>query len=194
MNTQDETGNVDGAEETSQTVATCTVVPTPPTPSRVKKPFDGRVLPDAEILAKQVRIKTVKGDIVFELLPAEAPCAVSNFVTLIKQGYYDGLVFHRVVPGFVIQGGDPVGDGTGGPGYRFGDEPVKLSYDKGIVAMANAGPNTNGSQFFVMLESQYLPPQYTIFGRVLAGQDVVDKIQMGDVMESVTIEPIKTAS
>jgi len=194
MNTQDETAGTGLSGETQATTPTCKVYPTPPVPARVKKAYDGTVLPDGEIVSKQVRIKTAKGDIVFELFPGEAPCTVSNFVTLAKQGFYDGLTFHRVVPGFVIQGGDPLGDGSGHPGYRFDDEPVKLPYDKGIVAMANSGPNTNGSQFFVMLESQYLPPQYTIFGNVLEGMAVVEKIEMGDVMESVTIESTKTAS
>lgn len=102
------------------------------------------------------------------------------------------MTFHRVVPGFVIQGGDPSGNGTGGPGYTFDDEPVTLKYDKGIVAMANAGPNTNGSQFFIMLEDNpTLPPNYTIFGKVIKGQDVVSSIQVGDVMKKVTIVDLK---
>lgn len=149
------------------------------------------VLPDAEVSQKIVRLKTTKGEIVFELLPTEGPKAASNFVYLATKKFYDGLTFHRVVPGFVIQGGDPLGNGTGGPGYQFQDDPVRLSYDKGIVAMANAGPNTNGSQFFIMLDENPLPPSYSVFGRVLSGQDVVSKIQMGDVMTTVTIEDKK---
>jgi len=98
------------------------------------------------------------------------------------------LTFHRREKGFVIQGGDPNGNGTGGPGYKFVDEPVTREYDRGIVAMANAGPNTNGSQFFIMLANNPLPKQYTIFGKVISGLDVVDKIKVGDVMELVTIE------
>jgi cyclophilin family peptidyl-prolyl cis-trans isomerase len=123
-----------------------------------------------------------------ELNPAEAPQTVNNFVTLARDGFYDGVTFHRVVPGFVIQGGDPTGTGRGGPGYRFNDEPVRRSYKAGTVAMANAGPNTNGSQFFICLEDQPgLPPNYTIFGDVTSGMNVVRSIRQGDVIESVTI-------
>src|SRR3989344_3939168 len=122
----------------------------------------------------------------------EATQAASNFIFLADDKFYDGLTFHRVVPGFVIQGGDPLGNGTGGPGYRFADEPVKRKYDKGIVAMANSGPDTNGSQFFIMLEDNPgLPPNYTIFGKVTKGLDVVGKIAVGDMMETVTIAPLK---
>lgn len=145
------------------------------------------VLPEAERLNKQATIETAKGVIVFDLLP-DAPLTASNFITLANGGYFDGLTFHRVVPDFVIQGGDPSGNGTGGPGYKFIDEPVKRAYDPGIVAMANSGPNTNGSQFFIMLpNSQGLPPQYTIFGKVVEGMDVVSNIAVGDVMTKVTI-------
>jgi cyclophilin family peptidyl-prolyl cis-trans isomerase len=146
------------------------------------------VLPENQIANREIRIKTDKGDIVFKLYEQEAPKTVSNFVYLAKGGYYDGLTFHRVEPGFVIQGGDPNGNGTGGPGYQFEDEPVKRPYTRGIVAMANAGPNTNGSQFFVMLADTPLPPNYTIFGEVTSGMDVVDQIRVGDVMRSVMVE------
>jgi cyclophilin family peptidyl-prolyl cis-trans isomerase len=163
---------------------------TPPTPAARPRPtsFPG-VLPKDEIQGMQARLETTKGTIVFELLDGEAPKTVSNFVALTKSGYYDGLTFHRVVPGFVIQGGDPSGNGTGGPGYKFEDEPVTLDYDAGIVAMANAGPDTNGSQFFIVLEDQpTLPKNYTIFGRVTVGMDVVRKIKVGDRMTTVAIE------
>lgn len=137
----------------------------------------------------KVLLKTNKGDIKLELNPAEAPMTVNNFIVLARDGYYDGLKFHRVVEGFVIQGGDPTGSGSGGPGYRFQDEPVKRRYRAGTLAMANAGPNTNGSQFFICLEDQpNLPPLYTIFGDTISGMDVVRKIRQGDVMESVTVE------
>ena len=137
----------------------------------------------------KVLIKTNKGDIQLELNPAEAPMTVNNFVVLARDGYYDGVTFHRVVPGFVIQGGDPTGTGAGGPGYKFKDEPVKRRYRAGTVAMANAGPNTNGSQFFICLEDQpTLPPAYTIFGDTISGMDVVRKIGKGDVIQSVTVE------
>jgi peptidyl-prolyl cis-trans isomerase B (cyclophilin B) len=150
--------------------------------------FQG-ALPAEKISGKLARIKTEKGDIVFELYDATAPITVSNFVYLAEGGYYNGLTFHRREEGFVIQGGDPKGNGTGGPGYRFQDElDDPYQYDRGIVAMANAGPSTNGSQFFIMLESVPLPKNYTIFGRVISGMDVVDKIQIGDRMTSVTIE------
>ncbi len=163
--------------------------PTPAvtTPNRTNLSFPG-VLPEAETKNKLIRIKTAKGDIVFELLPEEGPKAVSNFVYLVKNRYYDGLGFHRREEGFVIQGGDPNGNGTGGPGYKFEDDSVKLPYSRGIVAMANAGPNTNGSQFFIMLGDTGLPPLYSVFGRVVQGLDVVDKITVGDAMTSVTIE------
>jgi cyclophilin family peptidyl-prolyl cis-trans isomerase len=136
-----------------------------------------------------VIIKTNKGDIHLQLDPAEAPMTVNNFVALARDGYYDGVTFHRVVPRFVIQGGDPMGTGSGGPGYKFNDEPVRRPYKAGTVAMANAGPNTNGSQFFICLEDQpSLPPNYTIFGDTVSGMDVVRNIRVGDVMQSVTIE------
>jgi cyclophilin family peptidyl-prolyl cis-trans isomerase len=134
-------------------------------------------------------IKTNKGDIHLQLNPQEAPLTVNNFVALARDGFYDGVIFHRVVPGFVIQGGDPTGTGRGGPGYRFKDEPVRRPYKAGTVAMANAGPDTNGSQFFICLEDQpNLPPNYTIFGDTIDGMDVVHSIKVGDVMQSVTIE------
>lgn len=146
------------------------------------------VLSETELTGKKAVIVTGKGNIEFEIYP-EASKAASNFIFLTKDGFYNGLKFHRVVPGFVIQGGDPVGNGTGGPGYKFEDEPVTLNYNKGIVAMANSGPNTNGSQFFIMLEDNpTLPKNYTIFGKVISGQEVVDKIVVGDVMGKVSIE------
>lgn len=162
------------------------------TPTMTNEPlaFPG-ILPDAEVNNKIVRIKTTKGEIVFEVLASEGPRAASNFVYLANKTFYNGLTFHRVEPGFVIQGGDPLGNGTGGPGYSFQDDPVKLPYKKGIVAMANAGPNTNGSQFFIMLGDTPLPPAYSIFGRVISGQEVVDQIAVGDVMTSVTVEDKK---
>jgi len=140
-----------------------------------------------EIKGKKVRIKTVKGDIVFGLFE-NSPIASSNFIFLAGEKFYDGLTFHRREEKFVIQGGDPQGNGTGGPGYRFDDEVVTGDYKRGIVAMANAGPNTNGSQFFIMLADAPLPKNYTIFGQVIEGIEVVDQIAIGDVMERVTIE------
>lgn len=150
--------------------------------------FPGK-LPDDRIVNKKVKLETSKGIIEFELYPADAPKTVSNYIYLAEEGYYDGLVFHRVVPGFVIQGGDPNGTGAGGPGYKFADEPVTKEYTQGIVAMANSGPDTNGSQFFIMLEdNSTLPKDYTIFGKVTSGLEVVKQIEVGDVMNKVSIE------
>jgi cyclophilin family peptidyl-prolyl cis-trans isomerase len=122
-------------------------------------------------------LHTNLGDITLELAPGRAPITVNNFVFLAGEGYYDGVVFHRVVPGFVIQGGDPTGTGRGGPGYKFRDELEGLGkYTRGTLAMANAGPNTNGSQFFICLADVGLPHAYTIFGSTTAGMEVVDAI------------------
>jgi cyclophilin family peptidyl-prolyl cis-trans isomerase len=126
------------------------------------------------------KIETTVGVIEIELLDDAAPKTVENFVTLAKKGFYDGVIFHRVVPGFVIQGGDPDGTGMGGPGYKFDDEPVTMGYARGTVAMANSGPNTNGSQFFICLDDlASLPPKYTIFGTVTSGLATVDAIAKG---------------
>jgi cyclophilin family peptidyl-prolyl cis-trans isomerase len=142
---------------------------------------------------------------VLELYPKDAPKTVENFTSLIEKGFYNGLIFHRVINGFMIQGGDPTGTGMGGPGYKFDDElnpnspSYKTGYQKGVLAMANAGPNTNGSQFFIMLKDTPLPHLYTIFGRVISGQEIVDaignvKTDSNDrpteqvVMEKVTLE------
>ena len=153
-------------------------------------------------------IQTNKGTIRFELLESDAPKTTENFILLAQKGYYNGVIFHRVIQGFMIQGGDPTGTGRGGQsawGGRFDDEinsssPVyKRGYKAGTVAMANAGPNTNGSQFFIMHVDYSLPPQYTIFGRVTEGQNVVDAIASTPAdsndrpkspitMEKVTIE------
>ena len=134
---------------------------------------------------RTARIETNKGTIRFELLEDESPKTTENFIKLAERGYYDGVIFHRVIKGFMIQGGDPTGTGRGGEsawGGRFNDEINRLSelyqgaYAQGTVAMANAGPNTNGSQFFIMHADYALPPSYTKFGRVIEGQDIVDEI------------------
>jgi peptidyl-prolyl cis-trans isomerase B (cyclophilin B) len=177
------------AVSTTTTNSTNTSVTSPVSTSTYSSPG---ILSAEEIQNKQIRITTAKGDIVFELYPDTAPLAVSNFVYLTKQGYYNGLTFHRREEGFVIQGGDPLGNGRGGPGYKFADElNDSYKYDRGIVAMANAGPNTNGSQFFVMLADVPLNKAYTIFGKVVEGLDVVDQIEVGDVMTTVTVEDKK---
>lgn len=151
-----------------------------------------------------VGINTNRGLIVLELDPQYAPVTVNNFVFLAENHFYDGLVFHRVVPGFVIQGGDPKGTGQGGPGYSFKDESVRGNYTQGCVAMANSGPNTNGSQFFICTanDTTKLTKSYNLFGRVVSGMDVVLKIQgpdpdvssakniKPDVMEHVTVVPV----
>lgn len=147
------------------------------------------ILPAGRIENKKAVIETAKGTISIDLYADKAPKTVSNFVYLAEKGYYDGLTFHRVVPGFVIQGGDPNGTGTGGPGYKFPDEPVVGDYLDGTVAMANSGPDTNGSQFFICLGDQKgLPKQYNLFGQVTVGLDVIGKIAVGDKMTKVTIE------
>src|SRR5918999_3207457 len=125
------------------------------------------------------RITTSCGVIDIELLTTEAPVTANNFAFLAGRQFYDATIVHRVVPGFVVQMGDPTGTGTGGPGYRFADElgaAERYGYDRGTVAMANAGPDTNGSQFFICLDDVGLPPQYAVFGRVTSGMDVVDQI------------------
>lgn len=121
-------------------------------------------------------LKTTEGDITIELNASQTPITVNNFVTLAEKGFYNNTIFHRIINGFMIQGGDPTGTGRGGPGYKFDDEPFKGEYVKGTVAMANAGPNTNGSQFFIMHEDKPLPKDYVIFGTVMSGIAVVDKI------------------
>jgi len=162
------------------------------TKSQEKTP-DKKITPDNSIITKTdnstvknmshiITIKTNMGDISFTTYDADAPNTVKNFITLAEKGFYDGVIFHRVIPGFMIQGGDPDGTGMGGPGYKFADElnrntdSYKAGYQKGVVAMANAGPNTNGSQFFIMVADYPLPNNYTIFGKVVSGQDIADAI------------------
>ncbi len=144
---------------------------------------------------------TTKGTLTIALDPIGAPLTTNNFVVLARYHYFDGIVFHRVIPGFVCQGGDPTGTGRGGPGYRFADElPAPGRYELGSLAMANAGPNTNGSQFFVISgpSGAGLPPQYSLFGKVVTGLDVVAAIdgigtQSGTPSEEVTIESVTIA-
>lgn len=121
-------------------------------------------------------LMTPQGAITVELFASATPITVNNFVFLAKEKFYDGGVFHRTIPGFMIQGGDPTGTGMGGPGYKFNDEPFTGEYKRGTVAMANSGPNTNGSQFFIMHQDTALPKSYVIFGQVIAGLEVVDAI------------------
>ena len=144
-------------------------------------------------------IRTNKGDITARLFADEAPATVNNFVFLARDGFYDGVIFHRVISGFMIQGGDPTGTGTGGPGYKFADEldaSRSRGYRMGTLAMANSGPNTNGSQFFVMHVDYGLPPNYSVFGKTIDGQQVVEAIASVETnrqdrpLEDVVIETI----
>ena len=146
-------------------------------------------------------IHTSEGPISFELFPDEAPKTVENFTKLARDGFYDGLAFHRVIPDFMIQGGCPRGDGTGGPGYQFEDEFNEHKVERGALAMANAGPNTNGSQFFIVTADScpWLNGKHTVFGRVTSGMDVVDRISelprdaRDRPREDVTIERVELA-
>ena len=139
----------------------------------------------------RAEIETDKGAIELELYPQHAPKTVNNFIFLAREGFYDGVIFHRVIDNFMIQGGDPTGAGRGGPGYKFEDETRgnPLRHERGVISMANAGPNTNGSQFFITHAPQpHLDGKHTVFGKVVTGQDVVDAIEQGDVMREVRIE------
>ena len=137
-----------------------------------------------------IKMQTSQGEIHIELFEDEAPNTVANMIELSEQGFYDGLVFHRVINDFMIQGGCPHGKGTEGPGYRFRDEchPDRRHDGPGVLSMANAGPNTNGSQFFITHSAQpHLDGKHTVFGRVLEGLDVVNRISQGDEIQSVTV-------
>ena len=138
----------------------------------------------------RAEIVTSRGTIHLTLTPDQTPVTVANFVNLAQRGFYNGLKFHRVIPDFMIQGGCPNGTGTGGPGYRFGDEFVSsLRHEAGVSSMANAGPGTNGSQFFIThVATPWLDGRHTVFGKVLEGLDVVDAVAQGDKINSVTIE------
>jgi len=138
----------------------------------------------------RVTMETSKGAIEIELFPQHAPKTVNNFVFLAREGYYDGVTFHRVISNFMIQSGDPTGTGRGGPGYRFEDELANnpLKHETGSLSMANAGPNTNGSQFFITHSPQpHLDGRHTVFGKVISGQDIVDAIRQGDVINMITV-------
>ena len=138
----------------------------------------------------KIVMDTNKGEIELELYPEHAPKTVNNFVFLTKEGYYDGISFHRVISDFMVQGGDPTGSGSGGPGYRFEDEFAgnPLTHERCVISMANAGPGTNGSQFFITHSPQpHLNGRHTVFGKVIKGEDVVDAIVQGDKMNQVTV-------
>ncbi len=152
------------------------------------KPFDITIDPKTTYTAT---LETSHGPIEVELYPEDAPKTVNNFVNLAREGFYDGTTFHRIVKGFVVQGGDPTGTGSGGPGFKFEDEPVKRDYERGTLAMANAGPNTNGSQFFICLQDLRgaLPKNYTIFGKVTSGLENVDAMGNVQVRRGPSGEP-----
>lgn len=180
--------NVKGAETTIKPTFTTTMTPTQ---SAANIP-----------LAKndyKVTLETTEGTIVLQLNKA-TPKTTGNFVSLAEKGFYNGTIFHRTIEGFMIQGGDPKGDGTGGPGYKFEDEQFTGEYTRGTIAMANAGPNTNGSQFFIMHADYALPKNYTIFGKVISGIEVVDKIATAPVTSngygenSKPVNPVKILS
>ncbi len=145
-------------------------------------------------------LKTSEGDITIDLDTKRVPITVNNFVVLSRDGFYNGTVFHRVIKDFMIQGGDANGDGTGKPGYKFDDENLEGEYTRGTVAMANSGPNTNGSQFFIIHKDYNLPNKYVIFGHVASGMDVVDKIATAEVTDngqgeqSKPVDPVKIDS
>ena len=165
------------APQTSGTIES-TMKPSPSSKSLAK--------PELIINAKKtysVTLQTTEGEIDILLDTKNTPQTANNFYYLAKSGFYDNVIFHRVIPGFMIQGGDPTGTGTGGPGYKFEDEKFVGEYTRGTVAMANSGPNTNGSQFFIMHADTSLPPNYTIFGTVTKGLEVVDKIATAKTIE-----------
>src|SRR3989339_986685 len=153
--------------------------------------FDGQLLAGTYT----VTLKTTKGDVTIELDADKAPKAVTNFIVLAQMGYYNGLTFHRVIPDFMIQGGDPTGDGTGGAsifGETFEDEPNDMQMERGVLAMANRGPNTNGSQFFITtVETPWLQGRHTIFGRVTSGMEIVDAISnVPSNQNDAPVEPV----
>ena len=142
-----------------------------------------------EGLRTYATIETEKGNLVLELFASDVPMTVNNFVSLAREGFYDGLTFHRVVPDFVAQGGCPVGDGTGGPGYQFDDEITEHTHVAGALSMANSGANTNGSQFFITYTPQHhLDGHHSVFGQLVEGTDVLESLEQGDVIIRITIE------
>jgi cyclophilin family peptidyl-prolyl cis-trans isomerase len=175
-------------EQATENAASTTALSTPAAPMVTANPSS--TMSSVKNFEHTVTIVTNKGAIVFETYDADAPKTVANFISLANKGFYNGLIFHRVIEGFMIQGGDPTGTGMGGPGYKFADEldpntpSYQAGYVRGTVAMANAGPNTNGSQFFIMQKDTPLPHSYTIFGKVVSGLDVVDAIAATPVNSS----------
>ena len=187
------------ASAAPESAAPASTAPESATPASSASPVVGGSCPTAapEPLAagetREVTIETDQGNIVMEVEADLGPLAAGNFVALAECGFYDGVVFHRILPGFVIQGGDPTGTGSGGPGYEFPNDPVAVPYERGVVAMANAGPGTNGSQFFIVLDETGLPPDYSVFGRVTSGMEVADEIAAGPrtgAQDDLALEPV----
>ncbi len=182
-----------GAKKQTTNVGTSDLSPTEKPMQQPKEIVDKN-------LQYSAKVTTTKGSFTIELNKDGTPKTVNNFVTLANKGFYNNTIFHRVMKGFMIQGGDPTGTGRGGPGYQFEDEKFSGSYTRGTVAMANSGPNTNGSQFFVMHADQDLPPSYTIFGHVTEGLDVIDAIASQEVTygdsgeQSTPVNPVKITS
>lgn len=180
------------ANETPAATNAPTIVPTE---SQKKGPYAMEI--DTKKTYQAV-LRTTAGDITIALTAAATPITVNNFVVLARKNFYGNTIFHRVIKGFMIQGGDPSGNGTGGPGYAFADEPFTGEYTKGTVAMANAGPNTNGSQFFIMHADYPLPKNYVIFGHVTSGLDIVDAIATAATKPggegSTPVDPVKVLS
>jgi len=158
-------------------------------PSQPPKSYNSPIPMTIDVNKKYTAlIKTAKGDLALELYPQDAPVTVNNFVSLARKGFYNGLTFHRIIPDFMAQGGDPSGNGTGGPGYKFQDEFSSRTHQAGSLSMANSGPNTNGSQFFICYAPQpHLNGKHTVFGQLTQGMDVLKKLVNGDKMNEVVI-------
>ena len=171
-------------------LTSCATTPSEPAPT--KKPMSYSAPPPMTIdTSKQytATIETVKGNLVLELFASDVSATVNNFVFLAREGFYNGTTFHRVIPDFMAQGGDPTGTGTGGPGYKFADEFTKHTHVTGALSMANAGPNTNGSQFFIAYTPQHhLNGKHSVFGQLVSGMDALKAIENGDTIVQITIE------
>lgn len=180
-----------------ESVVTSTVTSTKLINNLKKKNSMDKFDPNKQYIAK---VSTTVGDFTISFNKGQTPKTVENFVTLASKGFYDKTIFHRVIKGFMIQGGDPLGTGTGGPGYKFDDESFDGEYLRGTVAMANSGPNTNGSQFFIMHADYPLPKNYVIFGHVISGMETVDKIATAQVKSggfgelSTPVDPVSIKS
>ena len=161
-------------------------------PTLTKKPMSYSAPPPMTIDTNKqytATIETGKGNLVLELFASDVPVTVNNFVFLAREGFYDNTTFHRVIPDFMAQGGDPTGTGTGGPGYKFADEFTKHTHVTGTLSMANAGPNTNGSQFFITYAPQsHLDNRHSVFGKLIDGMDILKRLINGDTIKRITIE------